>query len=45
MKRYLAGMEHFGKVKRGNETLKFHCIDVDASNHSGEDCAKTVKKI
>lgn len=30
--------------KRGNETLRFHCIDVDASNHSGEDCANAVKK-
>ena len=30
--------------KRGNETLRFHCIDVDTSNHSGEDCAKGVKK-
>lgn len=46
-----AGMEHFvkllcwfGKDKEGNETLKFHCIDVDSSNHTGRDCAKAIKK-
>ena len=47
-----AGMEHlvkllpcwFGKDKLGNDTIKFHCIDVDTSNHSEEDCAKAIKK-
>eukprot|EP00984_Skeletonema_dohrnii_P034508 scaffold33580_cov171-Skeletonema_dohrnii-CCMP3373.AAC.1 len=46
-----AGMEHFvkllcwfGKDKEGREIIKFHCIDVDTSNHSGEDCAAAIKK-
>jgi hypothetical protein len=34
----------FGKDKFGNDTIKFHCIDVDKSNHLGEDCAKAIKK-
>jgi len=34
----------FGKDKLGNDTIKFHCIDVDTSNHSEEDCAKAIKK-
>mmetsp|Transcript_13028 Transcript_13028/g.16611 ORF Transcript_13028/g.16611 Transcript_13028/m.16611 type:complete len:91 (+) Transcript_13028:841-1113(+) len=44
-------MEHFvkllcwfGKDKLGNDTIKFHCIYVDTSNHLEEDCAKAIKK-
>ena len=46
-----AGMEHFvkllcwfGKDKNGNETIKYHCIDVDTSNHTGRDCARAIER-